>query len=596
MFREQRATSSLRRARALALAAAAVAAVLAGDATAREAHDLPASAAADPEAPHDLLQPLRDAARPDRGPTLEGKPRGDRGRDRGERPDGAPADAAPDTPPPRDPDPVPASVSPPPPSRPPPPPRDVVRLEVMDTQGPPALSCTEALAALPDELAPSRRQRAATTATAAESEVRLRRGAVTVDVSTLEAMTPEKLPEARLEGPPEARERIAALWARAQAGEPVRLSFFGASHTGGDWWTGELRRTLQDRWGDRGHGFVMPAPLYAGYRGQDVNLCSSQGWTSGYVGKSSQPDDLLGFMGANVRASHEAAFAWVETTHSNPHGRRFDTARVFALGGPGAGTLALIVDNAPRKLVSLARPNPILVEIEVRVADGPHRLTLQPAGDGEVRLFGVSLERAAPGVLIDAMGIRGRTARTWLRWDERLLAAGLHALAPDLVVLAYGTNEANDEDYDMEAYRADLHAVLDRLRATVPEDVPCVLVGPSDRVVKGPDRVYEPWPRTAPVAVVQREVAAARGCLFWDWQRATGGEGSMLAFREHDAALAAGDLIHFTRAGYIWSAERFLAALDDAAREGAERSAARGGADGDPGPARASAPAPAPPP
>ncbi len=42
----------------------------------------------------------------------------------------------------------------------------------------------------------------------------------------------------------------------------------------------------------------------------------------------------------------------------------------------------------------------------------------------------------------------------------------------------------------------------------------------------------------------------------------------MLAFYEQSPKLGAGDLIHFRKAGYEWSAERFLRALDDAVARG----------------------------
>ena len=69
------------------------------------------------------------------------------------------------------------------------------------------------------------------------------------------------------------------------------------------------------------------------------------------------------------------------------------------------------------------------------------------------------------------------------------------------------------------------------------------------------------WDRTAHVAQVQREVGPEFGCATWDWQAATGGPGSMIAWALREPAYASRDLIHFSRAGYEWSAERFLEAL-----------------------------------
>ena len=95
----------------------------------------------------------------------------------------------------------------------------------------------------------------------------------------------------------------------------------------------------------------------------------------------------------------------------------------------------------------------------------------------------------------------------------------------------------------------------------------CILVGPTDRGGWVGRNTIEIWNRTAMVAQVQREVAPEFGCTFWDWQRATGGEGSIAAWRLLEPKLAGRDLIHLTQAGYEWSAERFLQALDQAAKD-----------------------------
>lgn len=352
----------------------------------------------------------------------------------------------------------------------------------------------------------------------------------------------------------------------AEAGRPVRVTFYGASHTGGDFLTGELRRRLQARYGDRGHGYVMPAPLYQGYRAHDINLCASDGWRSDWVGRrGGRGDGLYGLGGASVSSADHTDFGYIQTTETNPQGRAWDQVNIHALGFPGAGSLQLQVDDADPVVLPLHRDSVAPVHLSVQLADGPHRLTFRPVGDGEVRIFGVSPERSGKGVIVDAIGVRGRTARTWLDWDPTVWQPGLAALAPDMVVLAYGTNEAADLDYAMETYRDDLRLVLARMREVLP-DAACVLLGPSDRgvVVKKGQR-YKIWGRTAPVAMVQREVAPEFDCVFWDWQLAQGGPGGMLAWRAMDPPLAGWDLIHFTQRGYTRSAELFIDAWLDAA-------------------------------
>ena len=374
---------------------------------------------------------------------------------------------------------------------------------------------------------------------------------------------PHLLPLQPLEGAPRDIARIGQAMRDAAGGARVRFTFFGASHTGGDYWTGHIRRVLQTRYGDIGHGFTMPVPLYSSARANDINLCSSEGWTRDYVGRQDGHGDGMLGLGMAVSSSDPMEFAWLETTHQNPIGRNAAFYEILTLSQPEGGGMTATVDRQEPVLIPTYSDEPYLQHTRLEVMEGPHRLTLSPAGDGEARLFGVSAELPGAGVLVDAIGIRGREARTWLRWNEEIFTAALNSLAPDVLVLAYGTNEANFVDYKMENYDADLRKVLELMRRAQPE-AGCILVGPSDRG-KSYKRGYRIWERTAMVAEVQRNVAPDFGCVFWDWQLATGGEGSMIAWRQTDPPLAAGDLIHHTAAGYVHVAERFIEALDDAA-------------------------------
>ena len=384
----------------------------------------------------------------------------------------------------------------------------------------------------------------------------------TPPTSALPTGDPAALPIPPVEGSLEVLRQIRDLFVRGDGGERIRLSFFGDSHTSADWWTGHIRRVLQDRWGDVGHGFIMPAAIYSGYRGQDVNLCSTRGWRADWIGRrGGRGDGLVGFAGMSVSSADPNDFGWVQTTLRNPHGRRAELFRIYALGHSGGGTLRVNVDQTAARILPTTAAEPTLQEMRISVPDGPHRLTVAPAGNGEVRLFGVSMERGGPGVLVDTMGIRGRLAKDWLTWSPTLVAAGLASLDPDLVVLAYGTNEASDTGYSMEEYRVDLEAVVIKLRAMLPESVPCLLVGPPDRAGRTSNG-WTVWSRTAEVAQAQREVALAFGCAFWDWQAATGGPGSIVPWVYRSPPLAARDGVHYTRGGYEIVAEKFLAALE----------------------------------
>ncbi len=367
-----------------------------------------------------------------------------------------------------------------------------------------------------------------------------------------------------LHGRDEDRARVAEVFARAARREgTTRLAFWGASHVAGEFFTGEVRRLLQDRYGDAGHGFVMPAAPWKGYRASDVNLCTEGTWASDFHNRvGGRADGLLGFAGMSVEAATAGSTGWVQTTLTNPHGRKVSRFEVYFLRQPGGGTFEVVVDDAPPEPVSTFVEPDVPVgpgAVSIAVPDGPHRLVVRPVGDAPVRLFGASMERDEPGVVVDAMGVSGRTVSSWNAWDEELQRSFLDRRPPDLAVLAYGTNEANDARMTEDRYRETLVGALRRLRRTLP-DTPCILIGPSDRGKKVRGTSHVVWGPTEMVARVQQEVGPSFGCLTWDLQAATGGPGSMFRWREAD--LAASDLIHFSAAGYRELARRFVTQLD----------------------------------
>ncbi|MCB9781165.1 MAG: hypothetical protein H6742_21545, partial [Alphaproteobacteria bacterium] len=138
--------------------------------------------------------------------------------------------------------------------------------------------------------------------------------------SGLPGVEPDRVPLEPLQGNPEALRRVGDVLRKAAMGQRTRITTFGASHTGGDFWTGHLRRLLQGRYGDLGHGWILPAALYTGYRGQDLNLCRTDGWTPDWVGKKRGRDDGLYGFGASVSSYDPADLGWLETTTDNDQG------------------------------------------------------------------------------------------------------------------------------------------------------------------------------------------------------------------------------------------------------------------------------------
>jgi len=340
----------------------------------------------------------------------------------------------------------------------------------------------------------------------------------------------------------------------------TRILQYGASHTEADIFTGYLREFFQNRFGDAGHGFVMPARPWRGYRHLDVQVDSSAGWfTDKAYRKSGRKDGLYGLAGFSCSAGDNAQWAWVGTSTKSAFGRRVSRFQVFFLKQPGGGRFDIKVDGSHYATLASNASQTTLGVRTIRVPDGPHELEVRPRGDGEVRLFGVVMERTTPGVVVDSLGIRGARASVQLAWDEPLWRESIQQRHPDLVILAYGTNEAGDTRYPIKKSAAKLNRVLDRLRSALPK-ASCVLVGPTDRPIKRHGKVHH-RPRTDDVIRIQRMAAKRHRCAFWDSAKAMGGPLSIVKWRAQKPPRAQKDLVHLTRIGYQTLADQLAHSL-----------------------------------
>lgn len=355
----------------------------------------------------------------------------------------------------------------------------------------------------------------------------------------------------------------------------VRVVVYGASHTAADIYPSYLRAYLQQRFGDGGSGFVPLVRPSKFYRPLGLTLEASRGWKVDHAQKGERDDGLFGLFGASATSSKKRDFGRVipavdekkqekekaekDGKAAGEHKTRYE---LYFLVQPAGGKFKLSVDGKVVATINTkaGKNKPASPGYHALTRDGgPHTVEVQPVGDGEVRLFGMTMENEASGVVVDNLGIGGTRAANHLKWDEHVWSDNLRRRAPDLVVLAYGTNESVDEDQPISVYREHLREVLARLRKATPE-ASCLLVGPGDFPTKIADGTFGPRPRTVAIATTQREVAAEAGCAFWDMMQFMGGEQSMVTWAAAQPAMAQSDHLHLTRRGYA----RMGMALTDA--------------------------------
>lgn len=349
----------------------------------------------------------------------------------------------------------------------------------------------------------------------------------------------------------------------------VRILLYGASHTAADIYPTYLRAYLGERFGDGGPGYVSLVQTNRWYRLLAWTVTSTKHWLVEHAQrKGSREDGFFGLLGASTTSKRKSAKSRLKPRVSGPDGDHKTTYDLYFLAQPGGGGLRLTIGGETRELVSTKAGSAGPGYASYTVAGGPHEIEISPDGSGEVRLFGMTVEYDRPGIVVDTLGINGTRASNNLRWDQATWADNIRRRAPDLYVLAYGTNEATDAGQPLAAYKRSLGRVLDRYRAAAPE-ASCVLLGPGDFPKKLSNSGYGPRERLTEVISAQSEVAAAKGCAFWDAYAFMGGEGSMDLWAKATPQMGRGDHIHLTRRGYV----RLGMAFTDALMQGFDRSA-----------------------
>lgn len=338
----------------------------------------------------------------------------------------------------------------------------------------------------------------------------------------------------------------------------TRISWFGDSNIAFDTITSTVRARMQARFGDAGHGFVLVTPGHLPYGHRGVVQASRGRWSLSELIRGTTADGRYGYGGVLFTPGVPRASASFTTARRGDGGRFASRFEVLFQRHAHGGLMELRADGGTASTIDTRAEVTSDGTALLEVADGAHTFSLRGAGRGELRLYGVVLERAVPGVVLDSVGIVGARGKRLLAWDEEHLATQVAARHPQLVVIGFGANEASDAYGGDDEYAAETSEVVRRLRAGAPTAA-CLVLAPPDQA--GPPAgggAFRTYPTLARRVEVQRRVATAAGCAFWDTFGAMGGAGSMVRWRR--LGLAARDHRHATAGGY----ERIATMLHDA--------------------------------
>lgn len=377
---------------------------------------------------------------------------------------------------------------------------------------------------------------------------------------------------ARLKPP---ADRLVDLQARlneaATRGGP-RVAIWGGSHMAAEFFTTEIRRSLQIQWGAGGIGHTHLLRGRPGIRlPMDAVLCR-QGWKEEIAPRAPGSADLDA--GAGLYALVSQGGAQLEADwQSLPAEQQPTVLTLHFLQQESGGSFDLWIDHTRLGRVETIGPRAI-VAVQVVSRAPMARLMVQATGDAPVKLVGLYADTGR-GAVLDNFGIAGASGAFWLHVPSELLKQAQTLRSYDLILLAYGTNDVTGPQWDPVAYRLKFEHTLQSVRQVHP-DAACILIPPGDRVTSQVVRktvrkgnrnqvvrqvVYDlrTFPeRHAQTARIQAELGAAHGCLTWDMSLAMRQRGGAWAMLKASPPLMAPDLIHLTSAGYREMAREFV--------------------------------------
>ncbi len=357
--------------------------------------------------------------------------------------------------------------------------------------------------------------------------------------------------------------RLARTDAR-YAGAITRVSHWGDSVIANDNVSSALRFAMQRRFGDAGHGFHLMAKPNASYRHRGVRFTGGEDWDLCYIINRCRGDGHYGF-GGTVVSSYGGAESRFRTEEKLAFGRKASRLEIWVRGTPKTGRLRVKVDkDAPvilKTRAEEARDDWHVLEL----SDDAHDVKLRAATGGPVHLYGIVLERDVPGVVWDGMEQLGAFADRMLNFDAEHLRTQIDHRDPGLLVFSFGGNDLTLAEGKLARYERDFAEVLRRFRGSE-QPIACLVMAPVDHGQREGQRIVS-RPMVPKIVDIQRRVALAEGCAFYDTIAAMGGEGAAGRWRRSTPPLLSGDLAHLSVSGQRVLGQMIYLALMEGYRE-----------------------------
>jgi len=331
---------------------------------------------------------------------------------------------------------------------------------------------------------------------------------------------------------------------RIGGGQKINIIHIGDSHILGNFLTEEVRKRLQNAFGDAGRGMIFPYKLAGSNGPRDYLVENNSGvrWSGNNCQKDLRPVTNYGLSGCTLESNSATAkltFRLRDTTTAESHS--FTKVTIFQKRSALQYNLN-VRDEVTNQEAQLLFDGDYSRSFYFDRPVGQVSITADKATSQQklLTLDGISLENELSGVVYHSIGVNGAKYMDYAR--TKYFADQVGDLHPDLIILSMGTNEAQGHTDRNYLYRS-IGLTVEALLRHSPNAF-ILLTTPADSYLRG--KGFNP--NMADVAVVIRRFARDKGYALWDLYTFSGGENSAANWKTK--GLMTSDSVHYTRAGY----------------------------------------------
>lgn len=328
----------------------------------------------------------------------------------------------------------------------------------------------------------------------------------------------------------------AAQLTEALQKKSLNIVQLGDSHTAADYLTNAARVRLQQQLGNGGPGWAMPIQ-FPGMRLAHFTY-ENQGWQA----ISSRTQASQNYALGGLIATPSIGSLMTIRTRGEPEAEQ--TVIVSIRQGQNDEDL-FVTDGNGQEILLSAQPKDNQWHFSTFNARFP--LTIKAGISFQTAIGGWwTRNKNQQGVVFSALGINGFQLNQWNRWNTQAWQQELNVIAPDLIILAFGTNEAYN-GVEVETVKQNLLETIARIRTASPKSAIMLLGAPESLKSTAGSCGVRPEKLTE-LQAMQKEVALSQHTFYWDWQSVMGGKCSMKSWINQ--GLARSDGVHFTASGY----------------------------------------------